>query len=182
MKFWRDCKLSASNLESPFSFQNNTDRRSIGEVCLCFLVRPVSARYRVKVPSTPVSGKDQPKARMSIVRWNLTNSQYPVEKIGGAISLLRIDFVTPEQFGFSLEAMRQGNIATIVCGHVSVFGGLVPHTEMARIYKQVLDGKNHASLTQKAHYDSGDGKGYGRALLPEVSQLGSDSAGAVPQR
>ena len=36
--------------------------------------------------------------------------------------------------------MRQGKIATIVCGHVSAFGGLVPHTQMAHIYKQTDDG------------------------------------------
>lgn len=53
---------------------------------------------------------------------------------------LRIDFVTPEQFGFSKEAMEKGSIATIVCGHVSAFGGLIPYTEMAHIFRQTEDG------------------------------------------
>ena len=69
-----------------------------------------------------------------------TNSQFPVEEIGGMRMPLRIDFVTPEQFGFSREAMEKGNIATIVCGHVSAFGGLIPHTEMAHIFRQTEDG------------------------------------------
>ena len=68
------------------------------------------------------------------------NSQCPVERIGGTTMPLRIDFVTPEQFGFCPEAMARRNIATIVCGHVSAFNGLVPHTEMAHIYKQTGDG------------------------------------------
>lgn len=68
------------------------------------------------------------------------NSQYPVEEIGGSRMPLRIDFITPEQFGFSREAMECGKIAEIVCGHVSAFNGLVKHTEMAHIFKETEDG------------------------------------------
>lgn len=68
------------------------------------------------------------------------NTQCPVERIGGAAMPLRIDFVTPEQFGFSSAAMERGQIATIVCGHVSAINGLIAHTEMAHIYKQTGDG------------------------------------------
>ena len=53
---------------------------------------------------------------------------------------LWIDFVTPEQFGFSPKAMENGNIATIVCGHVSTFCGWIPHTEMAHIFRQTEEG------------------------------------------
>ena len=69
-----------------------------------------------------------------------SNAQLPVEKIGGMKMPLRIDFVTPEQFGFTADAMEQGNVATVVCGHVSAFGGLISHTEMAHIYKQTEEG------------------------------------------
>ena len=68
------------------------------------------------------------------------NSQFPVEEIGGSTMPLRIDFVTPQSFGFTKDALEWGNIATVVCGHVSAFGGLIPHTEMAHIYKQAEDG------------------------------------------
>lgn len=68
------------------------------------------------------------------------NSQYPEEEIGGSRMPLRIDFVTPEQFGFSREAMERGNIAGIVCGHVSAFNGLVRHTEMAHSFKETENG------------------------------------------
>lgn len=68
------------------------------------------------------------------------NSQFLVEGIGGTKMPLRIDFVTPEQFGFSKDAMEKGNVATIVCGHVSAFYGLIPHTEMAHIFRQTEDG------------------------------------------
>lgn len=68
------------------------------------------------------------------------NTQYPVEKIGGTRMPLRIDFVTPEEFGFSKSVMQENNIPLIVCGHVGAFGGLIWHTEMAHIFKQTEDG------------------------------------------
>lgn len=55
---------------------------------------------------------------------------------GGIRMPLRIDFVSPEEFGFSLEEMRRNHIPVIVCGHVGVLGGLVWYTEMAHIYRQ----------------------------------------------
>lgn len=68
------------------------------------------------------------------------NTQYPVEKIGGTKMPLRIDFVKPEEFGFSKSVMQENNIPLIVCGHVGAFNGLVWHTEMAHIFKQTDDG------------------------------------------
>ena len=68
------------------------------------------------------------------------NTQYPLEKIGSAKLPLRIDFVTPEEFGFSKQAMEENNIQRIVCGHVGAFNNLVKHTEMAHIFKQTEDG------------------------------------------
>lgn len=68
------------------------------------------------------------------------NTQYPVEKIGGMKMPLRIDFVTPEEFGFSRQIMKENNIPKIVCGHVGAFNNLVKHTEMAHIFKQTDDG------------------------------------------
>ncbi len=68
------------------------------------------------------------------------NSQFPTERIGGVPMPLRIDFVSPEDFGFSREAMREHQIPIIVCGHVSAFRGLLPHTEMAHIFRQTEDG------------------------------------------
>ncbi|MGM9630235.1 DAPG hydrolase family protein [Butyricicoccus sp.] len=68
------------------------------------------------------------------------NTQNPVERIGGLRMPLRIDFVTPEEFGFSREEMCKHNIPLMVCGHVGLFNGLIWHTEMAHIYKQTDDG------------------------------------------
>ena len=68
------------------------------------------------------------------------NTQRPVEKIGPVSAPLQIDFVTPESFGFSGTAMQKNHIPLIVCGHVSAFRGLVPHTEMAHIFRQTEDG------------------------------------------
>ena len=53
---------------------------------------------------------------------------------------LRIDFITPEEFGFSRQLMTENNISKIVCGHVGAFNNLVQHTEMAHIFKQTEDG------------------------------------------
>lgn len=68
------------------------------------------------------------------------NTQYPLEKIGDATLPLRIDFVSPEEFGFSRDDMNTNGIPLIVCGHVGVFGGLVMHTEMAHIFRKTDDG------------------------------------------
>ncbi len=68
------------------------------------------------------------------------NTQYPVERIGGMKMPLRIDFVDPEDFGFSKTVMDENGIPLIVCGHVGAYRGAVWHTEMAHIFKQTDDG------------------------------------------
>lgn len=68
------------------------------------------------------------------------NTHYPLEKIGKALLPLRIDFVTPEQFGFSKGIMEEKGIPVIVCGHVGAFRGLVMHTQMAHIFKETDEG------------------------------------------
>lgn len=70
----------------------------------------------------------------------LPNTQYPLEKIGKTTLPLRIDFVTPEEFGFSKALMEENNIPLIVCGHVGVFRGFIMHTEMTHIFRQTEDG------------------------------------------
>ena len=101
-------------------------------------------RYQIWFPGDHTSIKYHKKDRAYFEQPSMPpfrpNSQCPVERIGGATMPLRIDFVTPEQFGFTRDALEQGQIATVVCGHVSAFNGLVPHTEMAHIYKQTGDG------------------------------------------
>ena len=68
------------------------------------------------------------------------NSQLPVERIGSRKMPLRIDFVTPEDFGFARQTMEDHGIPLIVCGHVSALGGLIPHTEMAHVFRQTEEG------------------------------------------
>ena len=68
------------------------------------------------------------------------NSQYPTEKIGNMKMPLRIDFETPEGFGFSPELMEKARVATVVCGKVGAFGGMIYHTEMSHVYFQREDG------------------------------------------
>ena len=101
-------------------------------------------RYQIWFPGEHISiqyhKKDKAYFEQSTMPEFQPNSQCPVERIGGTTMPLRIDFVTPEQFGFTRASMKRGNIATIVCGHVSAFNGLIPHTEMAHIYKQTEDG------------------------------------------
>ena len=68
------------------------------------------------------------------------NTQYPIEKIGALALPLEIDFMTPESFGFDPAVMADNDIPIIVCGHVSAMYGLVPHTEMAHIFRRTDDG------------------------------------------
>lgn len=68
------------------------------------------------------------------------NTQYPIERIGNIKMPLRIDFVSPKEFGFSEEMMAKNDIPLVVCGHVGALKGLIWHTEMAHIFKKTDDG------------------------------------------
>ncbi len=103
-----------------------------------------SLRYQVWFPGDHISIKYHKRDRLffeqPIKPSFVPNTQYPVERIGGMKMPLRIDFVTPEQFGFSRQTMTDNSIPEIVCGHVSAFNNLIRHTEMAHIFKQTEDG------------------------------------------
>lgn len=101
-------------------------------------------RYQIWFPGEHISiayhKKDKEYFEQPKVPAFKANSQYPVERIGGMKMPLRIDFVEPEDFGFSKQKMQENNIPKIVCGHVSAFNGMINHTEMAHIFKQTEHG------------------------------------------
>ncbi len=103
-----------------------------------------SLRYKVWYPGEHVSIKYHKKNKAYFEQPTVPpfapNTHYPVEKIGGVKMPLRIDFVPSEEFGFSRSAMNENNVPLVVCGHVSAFNGLIKHTEMAHIFKQIEDG------------------------------------------
>ena len=103
-----------------------------------------SLRYQVWYPNEHIGikyhKKDHDYFEQAILPDFKPNSHLPVERIGGMKMPLRIDFVTPEEFGFSEEIMKENCIPKIVCGHVSAWNGLVRHTEMAHIFKQTENG------------------------------------------
>lgn len=68
------------------------------------------------------------------------NTHYPVERIAGMKMPLCIKFVTPEQFGYDRQMMKDNHVVTIVCGHVGLFKDKIPHTEMSHIFFQEEDG------------------------------------------
>ena len=68
------------------------------------------------------------------------NTQYPIERIGKVKMPLSISFVSPEEFGFDRKLMKEANVATVICGHVGAFRGILQHTEMAHVYLQREDG------------------------------------------
>lgn len=103
-----------------------------------------SLRYQVWYPGEHVKIRYHKKKKAYFKQPTVPsfapNTHYPVERIGGKKMPLRIDFVTPEDFGFSKSVMHDNNISLIVCAHVSAFNGLIKHTEMAHIFKQTDDG------------------------------------------
>ncbi len=103
-----------------------------------------SIRYQAWYPKEHIDIKYHKKDKSYFEQPKLppfaTNTHYPTEKIGGIKMPLRIDFVTPESFGFSRPLMNENNIPLIVCGHVSAFNGVIKHTEMAHIFKQTANG------------------------------------------
>ena len=103
-----------------------------------------SIRYQIWYPNNHIGIKYAKKDRVffeqSKVPDFVPNTHYPMERISGIKMPLRIDFVTPEEFGFSRQLMEKNNITKIVCGHVGAFDNLIKHTEMAHIFKQTEDG------------------------------------------
>jgi hypothetical protein len=101
-------------------------------------------RYQVWFPnehySISYAKKDKEYFNQKSLPEFKNNTQYPVERIGKIKMPLAIDFVEPEDFGFSKELMQKNNIPLIVCGHVGAMKGLVYHTEMAHIFKQTDNG------------------------------------------
>lgn len=68
------------------------------------------------------------------------NMQRPVERVGNMKMPLSINFVSPVEYGFTEQSMRENKVATIVCGTVGVLNNLFLHTEMAHIFFQKEDG------------------------------------------
>lgn len=95
-------------------------------------------RYKLWFPGehykVSYAKKDKPYFSQDRVPEFKANTQYPVERIGKMVMPLSIEFVSPEAFGFSKEAMEENKVATIVCGHVGAMYGLVKHTEMSHIF------------------------------------------------
>lgn len=102
-----------------------------------------SLRYQVWYPGEHVSIKYHKKNKAYFEQPTVPsfapNTHYPVECIGGKKMPLRIDFVAPEDFGFSRSVMNVNDIPLIVCGHVGAFN-IIKHTEMAHIFKQTENG------------------------------------------
>lgn len=103
-----------------------------------------SERYRLWYPGEHIGISYDQKDREYFCQPRVpafkANTHYPIEQIGGIRMPLRIDFVAPEEFGFSRNLMDHNRIPLIVCGHVGAFKGLLWHTEMAHIFKETDDG------------------------------------------
>ncbi len=103
-----------------------------------------SLRYKVWYPGEHIAVSYHKKDKAFFLKNSLppfkANSQFPIERIGKIKLPLRIDFISPEDFGFSVEIMKENDIPKIVCGHVGAFRGIVMHTEMAHIFRQTDDG------------------------------------------
>lgn len=103
-----------------------------------------NVRYKLWYPgehyAVGYSRKDKSYFNQDRVPEFKANTQYPVERIGKMVMPLSIEFVDPEDFGFSKEDMKKSKVATIVCGHVGAMYGLVKHTEMAHVFFEREEG------------------------------------------
>ena len=103
-----------------------------------------SLRYRIWFPGEHFGISTARQNRAYFAAETLPDFQpnvhYPVERIGKLILPLKIAFVPPEDFGFSPALMWENDVPLIVCGHVGAMYGLVPHTEMAHIFRQTEEG------------------------------------------
>jgi hypothetical protein len=62
--------------------------------------------------------------------WGVTN--FPREDVGDGPANIRIDFVSPREFGFEDDHLEDEAVATIVCGRVG--DRIVEHTFMAHVF------------------------------------------------
>ena len=147
-----------------------------------------SERYRLWFPgehyAVSYAKKDRPYFTAPAQPPFRANTHFPVEKIGALVLPLRIDFVSPEDFGFSRQAMDENGVARIVCGHVGAMYGLVRHTEMAHrrlCADQPLLARQNAQKSRDPQSDAHgkDRQRDGGALLSRIPASGADSAGAV---
>lgn len=96
-------------------------------------------RYRFWFPSAhhaiSYSKKDEEYFSSPKYQGFKDNVQYPRESIGGRTATLRISFLTPHEFGFSFESLKEAGDPYIACGHVGV-KGIFDHTEMCHILKK----------------------------------------------
>lgn len=102
-----------------------------------------SQRYRAWYPSEHYSisyhKKNKGYFNSKTVPPFEPNIQYPVERVGKLVAPLSIEFVYPQDFGFSKDLIANKQIEIIVCGHVGAFKGIIPNTEMAHILIQGSD-------------------------------------------
>lgn len=82
-----------------------------------------SERYKAWFPGehygVSFAKKDKPYFIQNELPSFKENTQFPLERIRKIVMPLRIDFKTPENFGFSKELMKENGIPLIVCGNVS---------------------------------------------------------------
>lgn len=102
------------------------------------------ARYQLWYPgehfSIGYAEKDADYFRASEMPPFRPNTQRPEERIGTGKMPLTIEFVTPEEFGYSKDLMQQSGVAAVICGHVSALNGLIKTAEMSHICFQREDG------------------------------------------
>lgn len=75
-------------------------------------------RYQVWFPGAhkdiSYSKKDRDYFNQSTFSGFLPNEQYPTEDVGGTTTTLVIDFVSPEEMGFSRKLMEENNVMTLL--------------------------------------------------------------------
>lgn len=103
-----------------------------------------SKRYQAWYPKEHISisyaKKDKAYFQSDTVPKFKSNTQYPLERVGKLCLPLSINFVSPSDFGFLEETIKDRNVEYIVCGHVGAFKGLIPNTEMAHVLVNTEDG------------------------------------------
>jgi hypothetical protein len=70
--------------------------------------------------------------------WGVVN--YPVEDIGLGMSNLRIEFTPPSQLGFSIDAIDDPRVGTIIAGLVGDVTVHLQHTIMIHVFLNGADG------------------------------------------
>lgn len=109
-------------------------------------------------------------------------TQYSIERIGNHEVKLTVKYKHPKTYGFNIDLFEENKIATVICGDMGVFKGLVGQSKMTHIFKESNNGlrmisrlwigENSTSFIQRKFLDKDQIYAIAKHVYIEYKRLG----------